>query len=375
MQKHSSIPPIKLWSLAIVLSLSATLTFAVDPGKNGRIAFFANLTGTNQIFTVKADGSDLFQLTNLPPSNDGFALAPDFSPDGQRIVFAHDMTGALELYVINADGTGLMQITHDGLFHAVPRWSPDGSHIVFATSGKYGLAVIATVAADGSDMKLLTTPVWESLGASYTPDGKHIVFSSQQGGFVSALWIMDADGEHQRRLTRPELEAGPPDVSPDGNQVVSLYASRHAQVTPEYFQDKHRRKRRDPSHFQRAHRYAARVFARREKDPLHERSSIAWLIRHFHDGCKRLSQKANYCGWPRTELGGAISAVTVANRLSRYITKAVKAIKTRRAGSVRETLSNVAAERSLGRICAKFNALTIRSYPLRLRTLSKKCGS
>ena len=39
-------------------------------GKNGRIAFVANLTGTNQIYTTKADGTDLFQVTNLPPAND-----------------------------------------------------------------------------------------------------------------------------------------------------------------------------------------------------------------------------------------------------------------------------------------------------------------
>jgi Tol biopolymer transport system component len=93
-------------------------------------------------------------------------LEPDFSPDGKRIVFPHDMTGALELYSVNADGTGITQITHDGLFHAVPRWSPDGSHIVFATGGTYGLLVIATVRADGTDMKVLTTPVCESLGAT-----------------------------------------------------------------------------------------------------------------------------------------------------------------------------------------------------------------
>ena len=162
---------------------------AADLGKNGRIAFIANFTGTSQIYTANPNGTDLFQVTNLPPANDpSFALAPDFSPDGRRIIFPHDMTGALELYAINADGTDLTQITHDGIGHAVPRWSPDGSHILFATAGKYGPAVIATIRSDGTDMKVLTTPVWKSLGASYTPDGKHIVFSSQQDGLISALW-------------------------------------------------------------------------------------------------------------------------------------------------------------------------------------------
>lgn len=197
-----------------------SLSFGADPGKNGKIAFIANLTGTNQIYTANPDGTDLFQVTNLPPASNPFALAPDFSPDGKRIIFPYATTGALELYVINADGTNLTQITRDGMGHGLPRWSPDGSHILFATGGKHNTLVIATIRSDGTDLKMLTTPFWDSLGASYTPDGKHIVFSSQQGGLVSALWIMDTDGKHQRRLTDPELEAGPPDVASDGEQVV-----------------------------------------------------------------------------------------------------------------------------------------------------------
>ena len=133
-----------------------SLSFAADPGKNGKIAFIANLTGTRQIYTVNPDGTDLFQVTNLPPTDDPFALAPDFSPDGKQIVFPYAMTGALELYVINADGTDLMQITHDGRGRGAPRWSPDGSHILFATVGEHGTLVIATSRSDGTDLKVLS---------------------------------------------------------------------------------------------------------------------------------------------------------------------------------------------------------------------------
>jgi Tol biopolymer transport system component len=133
------------------------------------------------------------------------------------------MTGALELYVINVDGTGLMQITNDGLPHAVPHWSPDGTHIVFNTAGRLGLGAIATVRADGTELKILSSPVWDSFGAQFTGDGKHIVFSTQTGGYVSSLWIMDTNGQHQRRLTAPELEAGAPDVSADGKDQVVFY--------------------------------------------------------------------------------------------------------------------------------------------------------
>lgn len=214
----------RIWLLgaamtAVLVALSTSPATATDPGKNGKIAFFP-LTGDRQIFTINPDGTDLFQVTNMPPTENIFALWPDFSADGKQIVFPHDTTGALELYVINPDGTGLTQITHDGRDHLEPRWSPDGTHIVFATNGELGLVVIASVAADGTDFKILTTPVWESIGQEYTQDGKHIVFVSQLGGFVSALWIMDTNGKHLRRLSDPRLTASVPDISPDGKQVV-----------------------------------------------------------------------------------------------------------------------------------------------------------
>jgi len=212
----------------VILILSAPFAFAADPGTNGRIAFVADFSGSRQLYTVNADGTDLVQLTNLPGGTSDLTWLIDYSPDGKQIVFSHDMTGPVELYVINADGTNLRQITHDGGLAAGPRWSPDGKHIVFskgvALSPDFpdvGGLVVTTIKSDGTGKeRLLTSRVWESLGADYTADGKHIVFSSQMGGLVSALWIMDVNGSHKRRLTEPELQAGRADVSPDGTQVV-----------------------------------------------------------------------------------------------------------------------------------------------------------
>ena len=68
--------------LVAIGAVGGTSTRAADRGKQGEIAFFANLNGVAQIHSVNSDGTDLFQVTELPPSNDTFALAPDFLPHG-----------------------------------------------------------------------------------------------------------------------------------------------------------------------------------------------------------------------------------------------------------------------------------------------------
>ena len=206
---------------ACVVLLTTSPLHATYPGKNGRIAFVSNLSGTYQLYTINPDGSGMTQITNLPPTVNALWF-PDFSPDGRQIVFSHDMTGALEMYLINSDGTGLTQITHDGLVDLFARWSPDGQRFVFMSASlKNGAGVITTMRTNGSDRVVLTDDIpYDSLQPEYTPDGKQIVFTSQAGGLISALWIMDADGSHKRRLTDPPLEAGGPAISPDGKRLA-----------------------------------------------------------------------------------------------------------------------------------------------------------
>jgi Tol biopolymer transport system component len=206
---------------AFVLLFTAATVHATYAGKNGRITFVSNLSGTYQLYTINADGSDMRQITNLRLTENTI-WTPDYSPDGRQIVFSHDMTGALELYTINADGSGLTQITHDGNGHLFARWSPDGQRFVLMSgSPEKATTVITTMRTDGSDEVSLTDDIpFESYQPEYTPDGKQIVFASQAGGLVSAVWIMNADGSGKKRLTDAPVEAGGPDMSPDGKRVT-----------------------------------------------------------------------------------------------------------------------------------------------------------
>lgn len=213
---------------ALTTLLTASAAFASDAKQNGRIAFVGNQGGSFQLYTVNPDGSDVVQITNLPPTLFETWL-PDFSPDGQRLTFCYGTIDSsenafTEIYVINVDGSGLKQLTNDGIFDCFPRWSPDGSTIIFGRqSATTQQLVVATMRADGSDKKELSSPLWAIGRSGFTPDGKRILWETQQAGFISVLWIMDADGTHQKQLTSAPLKAGEVSApAADGKHVVFI---------------------------------------------------------------------------------------------------------------------------------------------------------
>ncbi|HEV2413352.1 MAG TPA: hypothetical protein VGX27_00985 [Candidatus Dormibacteraeota bacterium] len=104
-------------------------------------------SGTDEIWTVKSDGTDKRQLLDLgrcgPNQASGCTNGLAWSPDGSQLAF-HSAGG---IYIVHADGSGLHRISKDG---GQPSWSPDGSRIAFTRGGE-----LFTMATDGGDMTLL----------------------------------------------------------------------------------------------------------------------------------------------------------------------------------------------------------------------------
>lgn len=104
---------------------------------NGRrIAFESNRSGTEQIWTCNAEGSNCLQITSF----DGPACGtPRWSPDGVLLAFDARTAGQPEIYVVAGDGTRLRRLTNDPASDVIPSWSHDGAWVYFSSdrSGRY----------------------------------------------------------------------------------------------------------------------------------------------------------------------------------------------------------------------------------------------
>ncbi len=87
-----------------------------------QIAFTSVTDDGEAIFVIKSHGSDLRQLTFPQGWND---YGPVWSPDGEYIAYITSRhTGSNEIYVMKADGSDPTQLTHTGGFITSLDWSP-----------------------------------------------------------------------------------------------------------------------------------------------------------------------------------------------------------------------------------------------------------
>ena len=183
---------------------------ATMPGLNGLIACSLDEGSGGEIYTMKADGTDLARLTHL----DGNAIAPDWSPDGSRIAFWLEDQA---LYTMAADGSELQEVAAPG---GQAAFTPDGDHLVYAPGDPVIGHGIFLVRADGSDAPghLLVDPFPSSDYANpeMSPDGQTITFDRDSG-----VYAVDVDGTDVRMLVSPSLKVViKHDWAPDGSRIV-----------------------------------------------------------------------------------------------------------------------------------------------------------
>lgn len=213
--------------ILMVTGSAASPAGATFPGPNGPIAYrhFEPATGNFPLLRAQPDGTDVRQLTDLP----GFFS--DWRADGRRIAFDFfDANGDQQIATMNADGGDLRVITSGPGIHEVPSWSPDGSTIVFDFSPDNPEAPgfetrLWTMDADGSDARPL--PMRRDgfdVEPRYSPNGRLIAFDRLHilgnGEQRQAVFVVDTEDGRVRQLTRWQLNAEHPTWSPDGRWIL-----------------------------------------------------------------------------------------------------------------------------------------------------------
>ncbi len=210
--------------------------------------------GCDQIFTMRADGSD----ARLVSTGKGRTTCAFFFPDGRRIIYASTHLGAAEcpvppdrsqgyvwpiyrsyeIFAADLDTGALTRLTHNDGYDAEGAVSPDGTRIVF-TSLREGDLDLYAMDADGGNVRRLTDGIGYDGGPFFSWDGQHIVFRAARPApgvdldeYRSLLgqslvrprrleiFYMKADGSGLTQVTRNGAANFAPFMHPDSRQIV-----------------------------------------------------------------------------------------------------------------------------------------------------------
>jgi dipeptidyl aminopeptidase/acylaminoacyl peptidase len=149
------------------------------------------------IYTVRADGTDLRQLTSGPD----IESSPVFSPDGTRIAYRVVQGGRYSLAVMDGGGGGRKTLFTAGqpnqeCLGSTLAWSPDGRSLIFPVSAACGSDyVLFIVPSDGSSpaIRLLAAATFGD-SAAWSPMGTAIAFDGREGTGNMGLYIADVGG-------------------------------------------------------------------------------------------------------------------------------------------------------------------------------------
>lgn len=202
------------------------------------------------IFTARADGSNLRQMTTTP----GYDAEATISPKGDRIVFTSVRNGDLDLYAMKLDGTDVRQLTNDVGYDGGAFYSWDGSMIVYrgwhypdsAAAASYrdllsqnlvrpSRMELFVMNADGTNKRQITNNGAANFAPFFQPGDRKIIFASNMAdpkGRDFDLYLIAVDGTGLERITYNETFDGFPMFTRDGKHLV-FASNRNGKVRGE----------------------------------------------------------------------------------------------------------------------------------------------
>jgi Tol biopolymer transport system component len=213
---HVSYPDGKASQLTNDLNNYTGLSFA--PG-SGTLAVVQSETEANIWVAPFDDADGARQVTSGTGKAD---VVTTWTPDG-RIVYYSNSSGTDDIWIIGSDGAGAKQLTSNARINQSPAVSPDGTYIVFH-SDRSGVPHLWRMDMDGSDQRQLTYGASGEQNPQFSPDGRWLVYRTSFGKWTA--WKIPAEGGDPVQLT--DKLSRVPTVSPDGKMVAYLYRDENA---------------------------------------------------------------------------------------------------------------------------------------------------
>ncbi len=151
------------------------------------------------------------------------AYERDLNEEEQQRPLKLDPAWANEIYVMKADGSDVKRLTTSPGYDGGPFFSADGKKICWRRFSENGAtAEIMTMNIDGSDQQQLTHLQAMSWAPYFHPSGQYLIFTTNRHGFANfELYLVDAAGKHEPvRVTHTPGFDGLPVFSPDGAQLA-----------------------------------------------------------------------------------------------------------------------------------------------------------
>ena len=205
---------------------------SLDVSPDGRSIVFELL---GDLYTLPMAGGAATRIT----SGMAFDSQPRYSPDGSRIVFISDRSGDDNLWTVKADGTDAKALTKGkNQTYLSPEWTLDPNYIVATrSSGQAGMHLWLYHVDGGSGVQLTGKPEDQRslnpIGAAFGKDPRYIWFSVRTAtgsvyNQMSFRWQLSVYDRKTGEVFRRSDELGSamrPVLSPDGKWLV--YATRH----------------------------------------------------------------------------------------------------------------------------------------------------
>ncbi|MDE0687955.1 MAG: hypothetical protein OXI61_07310 [Candidatus Poribacteria bacterium] len=161
-----------LFFISSLVVLCWGLPISAKAPKTAKIAFWADLAGTRDIYLMNPDGSQRIKITHHRSQN----ITPVWSPTGEQILFTSDRDGVWDLYLMDPDGTNVQRVFEKTASRIGAAWSPDGKQIAYTRLMPEGRVVhIATLGEEDEERIAMGGHV------AWSPEGTELAFITGWG--------------------------------------------------------------------------------------------------------------------------------------------------------------------------------------------------